>query len=223
MGDTFLSTNKENYKWSYPKPLVPSPSQPPIKTKPNNCYVAKLVEPYCHCDYHLYEPEMGRYMKLAEKEKALYEELDILKKRMAVLVSDILDHPCDTDDEKMKTVYETDYVKRGLNLVQYRKLMPAIDSPVGIPVKSETIGIGRGYRDPTRFRYSEIQKPFIDVCSPVSFVRTATLVDEWFAPRTGNTEYQDSYSKMGLNILKSSQQYAEPLPSSRRKPNDRCG
>ncbi|ERL94423.1 hypothetical protein D910_11701 [Dendroctonus ponderosae] len=166
---------------------------------------------------------MGRYMKLAEKEKALYEELDILKKRMAVLVSDILDHPCDTDDEKMKTVYETDYVKRGLNLVQYRKLMPAIDSPVGIPVKSETIGIGRGYRDPTRFRYSEIQKPFIDVCSPVSFVRTATLVDEWFAPRTGNTEYQDSYSKMGLNILKSSQQYAEPLPSSRRKPNDRCG
>lgn len=32
---------------------------------------------------------------------------------MAVLVSDILDHPCDTDDEKMKTIYETDYVKRG--------------------------------------------------------------------------------------------------------------
>lgn len=62
--------------------FLPSPSQPPIKTKPNNCYVAKLVEPYCHCDYHLYEPEMGRYMKLAEKEKALYEELDILKKRV---------------------------------------------------------------------------------------------------------------------------------------------
>ncbi|KAF7277443.1 hypothetical protein GWI33_007278, partial [Rhynchophorus ferrugineus] len=88
------------------------PSQPPIKTKPNNCYVAKLVEPYCHCDFHLYEPEMGRYMKLAEKEKVLYEELDNLKKRMAVLVGDILDHPCDTDDEKMKTIYETDYVKR---------------------------------------------------------------------------------------------------------------
>ncbi|KAF7277442.1 hypothetical protein GWI33_007279, partial [Rhynchophorus ferrugineus] len=90
------------------------PSQPPIKTKPNNCYVAKLVEPYCHCDFHLYEPEMGRYMKLAEKEKVLYEELDNLKKRMAVLVGDILDHPCDTDDEKMKTIYETDYVKRGM-------------------------------------------------------------------------------------------------------------
>lgn len=50
--------------------------------------------------------------------------------------------------------------------------MPAIDSPVGIPVKSETIGLGRGYRDPTKFRYSEIQKPFIDTCSPVSFTRS---------------------------------------------------
>lgn len=64
-----------------------SPSQPPLKTKPNNCYVAKLVEPYCHCDYHLYEPEMGRYMKLAEKEKALYKELDILKKRVIPLTN----------------------------------------------------------------------------------------------------------------------------------------
>ncbi|CAG9765555.1 unnamed protein product [Ceutorhynchus assimilis] len=222
MGDTFVTINKENYAWPYPRTLVPSPSQPPIKIKPDNCYVAKLVEPYCHCDYHLYEPEMGRYMKLAEKEKALYQELDSLKKRMAVLVSDILDHPCDTDDEKMQTIYETDYVKRGLNLVQYRKLMPAIDSPVGVPIKSETIGTGRGYRDPTRFRYSEIQKPFIDVCTPVSFTRTPTVMDEWFAHRTGNTEYQDSYSKMGLNILKSSQQYAEPLPSSRRKLDSRC-
>lgn len=60
----------------------------------------------------------------------------------------------------------------GFNLVQYRKLMPAIDSPVGIPTKSETIGLGRGYRDPTKFRYSEIQKPFIDVCTPVSFTRS---------------------------------------------------
>lgn len=109
---------------------------------------------------------------------------------MAVLVSDILDHPCDTDDEKMLTIYQTEFVKRGnrlpyqkleslklneipgLNLVQYRKLMPAIDSPVGIPIKSETIGLGRGYKDPTKFRYSEIQKPFIDVCTPVSFTRS---------------------------------------------------
>lgn len=32
---------------------------------------------------------------------------------MAVLVSDILDHPCDTDDEKMQTIYQTEFVKRG--------------------------------------------------------------------------------------------------------------
>ncbi|KAF7275379.1 hypothetical protein GWI33_011810, partial [Rhynchophorus ferrugineus] len=59
-----------------------------------------------------------------------------------------------------------------LNLVQYRKLKAAIDSPVGIPVKSETIGLGMGYRDPTRFRFSEIQKPFVDICEPVSFTRS---------------------------------------------------
>lgn len=27
-------------------------------------YVAKLIEPYCHCDAHPYEPEMGRYKNL---------------------------------------------------------------------------------------------------------------------------------------------------------------
>lgn len=35
---------------------------------------------------------------------------------MAVLVSDILDHPCDTDDEKMQTIYQTEFVKRGSEL-----------------------------------------------------------------------------------------------------------
>ncbi|XP_060531964.1 uncharacterized protein LOC132705404 [Cylas formicarius] len=214
--NTFLTTHRDSHKWPYPKPLVPVPAEPPIKTKPSNFYVAKLIEPYCHCDYHLYEPEMGRYKKLAEKETKLNEELAKLKQRMAVLVSDILEHPCDSLDEKMKTIYQTDYAKRGLHVAQYRKLMPAIESPVGIPVKSETIGLGMGYRDPTRFRHTQIPTALVDVCPKSTYSRTPTLSDRWFFQRTGTTEYNDSYSKAGLDILRSSQQYAEPLPSSRR-------
>lgn len=47
--------------------------------------------------------------------------------------------------------------------------MPAVDSPAGVPIKSPTIGLGNGYRDPTRFRYSPFPRPTIDPCSPVTF------------------------------------------------------
>ncbi|KAG5868504.1 hypothetical protein JTB14_001723 [Gonioctena quinquepunctata] len=141
---------------------------------------------------------------------------------MAILSSDILDHPCDDDDEKMETIYQTDYVKKGLLLANYRKLSAAIDSPVGIPVKGEVIGLGRGYMDPTKFRQSAFIKPTIDICPQVTFTRTPTLVDEWFMPRTGESEYHDAFSRVGLNIMKSRQQYTEPLPSSRRRADDPC-
>lgn len=45
-------------------------------------YVGQLTEPYCHCDAHLYEPEMGRYKKLARKEITLYKELEELSKKV---------------------------------------------------------------------------------------------------------------------------------------------
>lgn len=90
------------------------PSQPPLRTKPNNFYVAKLVEPYCHCDAHLYDPQMTRYKKLADKEKLLHDELKELSDQMAELTSSILEHQCDTVDEKMQTIYQTDYIKRGI-------------------------------------------------------------------------------------------------------------
>lgn len=32
---------------------------------------------------------------------------------MAELTGSILEHSCDTIDEKMQTIYQTDYVKRG--------------------------------------------------------------------------------------------------------------
>lgn len=89
---------------------------------------------------------------------------------MAELTSSILEHECDTIDEKMQTIYQTDYIKRGLNLTQYRTLMPAVESPVGIPVRSQSIGLGKGYRDPTMFRYSCFNKPMIHPPPPISFV-----------------------------------------------------
>lgn len=53
-----------------------------MRTKPNNFYVAKLVEPYCHCDAHLYDPQMTRYKKLADKEKLLHDELSELNQQV---------------------------------------------------------------------------------------------------------------------------------------------
>ncbi|KAJ8964022.1 hypothetical protein NQ314_005162, partial [Rhamnusium bicolor] len=147
--DTFLTTNKKDYKWPYPKPMASRPSQPPVRTKPNNAYVSQLVEPYCHCDAHLYESGLGGYKRLAQKEKKLYQELDELSKMMSIMSNDVLDHPCDNDDEKMETIYQTDYIKRGLPITEYKKLMAAVDSPVGVPVKGEVIGLVGGYRDPT--------------------------------------------------------------------------
>lgn len=146
------------------------------------------MEPYCHCDAHLYDPQMTRYKKLADKEKLLHDELSELNQQMAELTSSILEHECDTIDEKMQTIYQTDYIKRGrcitelqcnlylfinyiigLNLTQYRTLMPAVESPVGIPVRSQSIGLGKGYRDPTMFRYSCFNKPMIHPPPPISF------------------------------------------------------
>lgn len=66
--------------------------------------------------------------------------------------------------------FNQDDVISGLNLTQYRTLMPAVESPVGVPVKSQSIGLGKGYRDPTMFRYSCFNRPRIDPCPPVSFV-----------------------------------------------------
>jgi hypothetical protein len=175
---------------------------------------------------------------LAEKEKMLHEELACLNKEMAILAGEVLDHPCDTYDDKMMTIYQTDYNKKGLEAKQYRKLMPAIDSPVGVPFEGPTISLRDGYRDPTAFRISAILRPRIDVCPPVIFKTSKTTcfkcfkiiveisapqsISDWFTPLTGRSEYQDTISKMGLSIIKSSQQYAEPLPSSRRRYGDMC-
>ncbi|KAJ3658747.1 hypothetical protein Zmor_010469 [Zophobas morio] len=220
--ETFMSNYRKDYKWPSFVPLVAKPAQPPVITKPANFYVVKLVEPFCHCDAHRYEPQMGRYKMLAEKERMLHKELECVGKEMTVLAGEVLDHPCDTYDDKMMTIYQADYNKKGLESKQYRKLMAAIDTRVGLPFDGPTITLRDGYRDPTAFRHYAIQRPRIDVCPPVTCRITPQSISDWFTPLIGRSEYQDTISKMGLSLLKSSQQYAEPLPSSRRRYGDMC-
>lgn len=63
----------------------------------------------------------------------------------------------------------------GLNVPQYIKLMPAVESPVGVPVKEGSIQIGNAYRDPTSFRYSAFPRPTIHPCPPVHFCRSTNM------------------------------------------------
>lgn len=39
---------------------------------------------------------------------------------MATLANEMLDHSCDRDDDKMETIYQTDYVKRGSSFMLFR-------------------------------------------------------------------------------------------------------
>jgi len=217
--NTFQSVMKKDYGWPYPKPLGLKPSQPPVKTKPLNFFVATLVEPFCHCDSHLYDPQLKRYEKLAEKEKQLHYELIKLNQQIATLTNEILDHPCDTDDDKLQTTYQIDYAKRGIQIAAYRKLMPAIESPVGVPVRSSS-SVKKGFRDPTNFRYSVFNRPNIDPCPAISYNTTPYTAAAYDHYNTGRSEYGDTISKIGLSIIKNRQQYMEPLPSSRRRYGD---
>ncbi|KAK4887861.1 hypothetical protein RN001_004132 [Aquatica leii] len=160
--ETFVSVNRKTYKWPYSKPLSPKPTQPSVATKSKNQFVKGPVDAYCHCDGHTYDPLLNRYLKLSEKEKLLHEELMTLNNEMADLNTEILEHECDTYDDKMETTYQIDYAKRGMTPATYVKLMPAVDSPAGVPVKSPTLGLGKGYRDPSRFTYSPFPRPTID-------------------------------------------------------------
>lgn len=47
-------------------------------------------------------------------------------------------------------------------------------------------------------------------------------ISAYYETVVGRSEYQDTISKTGLSVLKSRQQFAEPLPSSRRRFGDMC-
>lgn len=63
------------------------PVQPPVTTISKNFYVKGPVDLYCHCDGHLYNPQMNRYLKLAKKELMLHEELEDLHKDVTIWIT----------------------------------------------------------------------------------------------------------------------------------------
>lgn len=222
MADTFLTTTRRDFKWPYPKPISLRPVQPKIVTKPKGYYMARPLAAYCHCDSHAYDGELNQYAQLVEKENILLQELLALSQKQVAVTNAVLDHPCNTDDEKMETIYQIDYKKRGLNIPRYKKIMADVDSNVADPIRPPIIGLLEGYRDPTMFRYSALVRPTIDPCPPVTFKMTPELIKAWFRPITGRSEYQDTISRNGSSIIKARQQYKEPLPSSRRRFGDPC-
>lgn len=60
-----------------------------------------------------------RYKQLADKEKRLHDDVIAVNREMTNLMSTILESVCEMGDETMKSVYQTDYEKRGLFIIIY--------------------------------------------------------------------------------------------------------
>lgn len=54
-----------------------------------------------------------RYKYLADKERLFLDQLQKVNREMVNLTSAMLDDSCGSIDETMKSVYKTDYAKRG--------------------------------------------------------------------------------------------------------------
>lgn len=135
-----------------------------------------------------------RYKYLADKERLFLDQLQKVNREMVNLTSAMLDDSCGSIDETMKSVYKTDYAKRGkedrmnwnkfgnwnkfkyyeiwisgLPIKEYRQLKAAVDSGYCSPFPEEITEIKEGYRDPTRFRYTAIERPHIQPAKTITF------------------------------------------------------
>ncbi|XP_048481308.1 uncharacterized protein LOC105386677 [Plutella xylostella] len=219
---TFTTTQHNDYQWPFPKPIVGKPCEPPVPgggPAPRQAPVA----PYCHCDAHAYSPRVDQYALLLEKEQRLCEEYKQLNKQMVDVTNDILDHPCDDLDTKMMTIYQTSYKKRSFPLPTYRAIAAAAQSTAPIPVESHRLGILRCYKDPTHFELQPPKvRPTIHPPSPIHTGVTPLGLQIWFTAYPGRSEYTDAYSATAKACWRSMQRYKEPLPSTRRRPDDTC-
>ncbi|XP_011162526.2 uncharacterized protein LOC105197722 [Solenopsis invicta] len=152
--EIFVSTMHRDFNWPYAKP--PKPPSPPMDTIGVQPYLLKSDPEDCKCDVHGLKTGKARYRQLANKERRLYDELIKVNREMTELISSMLDSGCDVE-ETMKSVYKTDYEKRGLPVTQYRPLMAAIDSPLGLPITSTIINLKDARKDPTKFKTSAIE------------------------------------------------------------------
>ncbi|XP_006622238.1 uncharacterized protein LOC102677022 [Apis dorsata] len=217
--ENFITTTHQDFNWPYPVPLVVKPAQPPMNTG-IRLYMPRIDPEDCACDEHGQKIDKSRYKYLADKERLFLDQLQKVNREMVNLTSAMLEHTCNSIDETMKSVYKTDYAKRGLPIKEYRQLKAAVDSAYCSPFPEEITEIKEGYRDPTRFRYTAIERPHIQPAKTITFCQVPELFSVWDTPFTGRSEYMDTFSKMGLSNMKNQQQYAEPQPSSRRRLGD---
>ncbi|XP_003700983.1 uncharacterized protein LOC100882873 [Megachile rotundata] len=217
--NNFVTNTHNDFVWPYPVPLIAKPAQPPMSTG-IRLYMQRIEPEDCKCDVHGQQSNENKYKYLAQKERQIYDQLMKVNQNMKNLVSAMLDNQCESMDETMRSVYQTDYSRRGLPIGEYRKLMAAVDSSYCSPIPSEVTEIKKGYRDPTRFRYTAIERPHIQPAKTINLSQVPETFDMWETPFTSRSEYMDTISKMGLSNMKNRQQYLEPLPSSRRRFGD---
>ncbi|KZC07564.1 hypothetical protein WN55_08335 [Dufourea novaeangliae] len=217
--ENFTTTTHDAFIWPYPVPLIAKPAQPPMNTG-LRVFTPRIDPEDCPCDVHSYEKSKNRYKYLADKERQIVDQLVKVNREMTNLATAMLDSNCESMDETMKSVYKTDYSKRGLPIQVYRQLKAAVDSPYCSPIKTETLEIKRGYRDPNRFRYSAIERPHIQPAKTINLFEVPETFSLWEEPFTSRSEYTVTISKMGLSNMKNRQQYLEPIPSSRRRFGD---
>ncbi|XP_029031915.1 uncharacterized protein LOC114870884 [Osmia bicornis bicornis] len=217
--ENFISNTQNDFKWPYPIPLIAKPAQPPMNTG-TRLYMPRTDPEDCKCDVHGHQINKNNYKYLAEKERQIYDQLMKVNRKMTNLTTALLDSNCESMEETMKSVYQTDYSRRGLPISGYRKLMAAVDSPYCSPIPTEVTELKEGYRDPTRFRYTAIERPHIQPAKTINLLQVPECFSLWNTPMSERSEYMDNISKMGLSNMKNRQQYLEPLPSSRKRFGD---
>ncbi|XP_054269531.1 uncharacterized protein LOC128990905 [Macrosteles quadrilineatus] len=217
--DPFLTTYNDAYGNPTNELFVERPSPPPEVTKPPGALEVRPAAGVCTCDRHDWNIHFDRAKHLRNTEDCLMEKLLHVRKERKLLDNAILHHPCGDMDEKMKTMYQISYEGKGSHHVPYRSLQVDRFDPVAVPVPMIKTGFTNGYRDPNSFRYNAIEKSQVFSPRPIEF--TAEPVYE-ISRFIGRSEYQDTYSKMGLSNMLAMQQYREPLPSSRRRLGERC-
>ncbi|XP_014296118.1 uncharacterized protein LOC106693362 [Microplitis demolitor] len=216
--NTFSTTNSNDFRWPYQRPLLAIPSQPPrFINKNSNLYQPRIDPDECKCNYHNIETDLTRYKKLLGIEHHLCNNVVKVNREITKLVSSMLENS-ENDDQVMKSVYQIAHQKG--KPTDYRSLMAAADSPVGFPIEPEVFELKEAYRDPTRFRFSNKEIPSIQPAKPIDFKRVPETFDMWNKPFIGRSEYMDTISKLGSSNLKHYKQYLEPCPSSRRRWGD---
>ncbi|XP_076641291.1 uncharacterized protein LOC143352570 [Halictus rubicundus] len=215
----FATVTHDDFKWPYAVPLIAKPAQPPMDTG-IRLFAPRIDPGDCPCDIHGHEKNKNRYKYLADKERQIVNQLINVNTEMTNLASALLDSNCAKTDETMQTIYKTDYSKRGLPIQDYRQLAAAVDSPYCSPIATEVLEIKEGYRDPTNFRHSALERPHIQPAKTFTLFEVPETFSMWGEPFTSRSEYMDNFSKMGLSNMKNRQQYMEPIPSSRRRFGD---